>query len=90
MVNSVAYVVEHRVSTEHLFHTSAKFFPVFLWFTERSRIKDVAKVLVQGFRDSVDVVLMECLTPFVNEFGLGGFEFYSVNHLSEASEGSPL
>lgn len=45
---------------------------VLLWLTERSRVSDVAIVLVQEFRDKVYILRYECLSPFLDEFGLWG------------------
>ena len=90
MATDVTYVVGHKASTDHLLHTFGKLFPVLLRCTKRSGVKGVAKVLVQGFHDGVEVVLVESSTPFVNEFGLGGFEFHDFNHLREAGGGGIL
>ena len=90
MATNVTYVVAHKASTDHLLHTFDKFFPVLLWFTKRSGEKGIAKVLVQGFHDGVEVVLVESSTPFVNEFGLGGFEFHDFNHSDGAGDGGIL
>ena len=44
----------------------------FLWPTERSRVGDLAIVLMQGFCDKVYILRFECLGPFVGEFDLWG------------------
>ena len=43
-----------------------------LWPAERSRVSDVAVVLVQYFRDAIYIFRSECLSPFLDEFGLWG------------------
>ena len=56
---------------------------VLLQCTERSGIENERKVLVQAFRDNVQVVLHESLDPFIDEFGLRRLKFQSVGHLDE-------
>ena len=90
MATNITHVVGHKASTDHLLHAFGKLFPVLLRCTKRSGEKGVAKVLVQGFHDGVEVVLVESSTPFVNEFGLGGFEFHDFIHLDGAGDGGIL
>lgn len=56
---------------------------VLLQCTERSGIENERKVLVQAFRDNVQVVLHESLASFIDEFGLRRLKFQSVGHLDE-------
>ena len=47
-----------------------------LWLTKRSRVNDVAIVLMQVPRDKVHVPRLESVEPFVEDFdlwGIGGF-----------------
>ena len=47
-----------------------------LWLTKRSRVNDVAIVLMQVLRDKVHVPRLESVKPFVEYFdlrGIGGF-----------------
>jgi len=59
------------------------FKPLFLgllWLIKRSRVGDVAVILVQLFRDEVQVPLSESLTPFVHELYLRGIQVFRVRH----------
>ena len=56
----------------------------FVLQVERSGVSYIAKVLVQGLRDSVKVLVVESLTQILYEFGLRG---NGVGHWDEATEG---
>ena len=47
-------------------------FSGFLWLAEGLRVSGVAIVLMQGLRDKVQILLVECQTPFLNELDLWG------------------
>jgi hypothetical protein len=55
--------------------------------TERSGIGVTAEVLVQRFREDVQVLLLEPDIPFAHKFELGGFGVLENGHLGEATEG---
>ena len=57
-----------------------------LWFTKRFRVSDVAKILVEGIRDTVQVPRSESPATFVDEFDLWGIGVLWVSHWDEAVE----
>jgi hypothetical protein len=50
---SVTYIIEPNASTEDPRNSFKIVLSVQLWRTERSRIKDIVEILVQGFLDDV-------------------------------------
>ena len=59
----------------------------FLRLAERSRVHDIAIVLVQALRDAIHVPRVKCLKPFVDEFDLWGIRAFRVRHWDGAIEG---
>jgi hypothetical protein len=62
-----------KVANQKAGNPCPPFKPLFfclLWYTQRSRVRDDTKVLVEVFRDKVQVLRLECLTAFEEEFGL--------------------
>jgi hypothetical protein len=85
-----AYIVESNRSAVGLLHILKKLLFVSLWHTKRSGVDNIAKILVQGFGNEVQIILPKSEIPFSDEFGLGGIEIHSVSHQDEANEGGPL
>ena len=50
----------------------------------------MAEVLMQVFRDELQVPLLESSTPFVHDFQLRGFGIVGNGHLDGLTEGRPL
>ena len=58
-----------------------------LWPTYRSRIGDMAIILVQGLRNNVQIYLFESMTPLVHESDLWGFGAFWIGHWNEGIDG---
>ena len=58
-----------------------------LWPTCRSRIGDMAIILVQGLRNNVQIYLFESMTPLVHESDLWGFGAFWIGHWNEGIDG---
>jgi hypothetical protein len=68
----MAYLAKLNGRAENLRHTSKPLISVQRWLSEGSRVNDVAKVLVQGFREKVQVPLQESPIEFGDEFDFRG------------------
>jgi hypothetical protein len=58
-----------------------------LWLTKRFRVRDVAKILVYGLRDKIQVPRSESLAAFMDEFDLWKIGVLWVSHWDEVVEG---
>ena len=68
----IAYPSELNRRVEDFPHTSKLFISVQRWSAERSRVDNVAKVLVQWFRKNVQVLIQESPIELSDEFDFGG------------------
>ena len=85
----ITYIAEPDGRVENIVHTSKPFFFVRGRYTERSRVNDMTKVIVQRFRKNVCVSRQESPIEFLDEFDLRGIITFQVDHFGEATEGGP-
>lgn len=55
-----------------------------LWLPKRSRVKNMAIILVQALCDKVQVLVAECMCPFEDKFGLWRIGAFWAGHWDEA------